>query len=48
AVANWKAWGRFPDYLHMRIWVAANERSIKIAPSLVGISADAPPLEAAE
>ena len=37
AVSNYKTWGRFPEYLHMRVWLAAKERGIQIAPELVGM-----------
>jgi hypothetical protein len=35
--SNYKAAGRFPDSMHMKIYVAANERGLNIAPELIGM-----------
>jgi hypothetical protein len=37
---NFKAKGRFPENMHMRIYVAACGRGLFISPELVGISAE--------
>jgi hypothetical protein len=34
---NYKARGRFPDAMHMRIYVEACERGLNIAPELIGM-----------
>lgn len=33
---NYKAAGRFPDNMHMRIYVEAEARGLNIAPELIG------------
>lgn len=35
--SNYKAAGRFPDSMHMRVYVEAMARGLKIAPDLVGM-----------
>ena len=35
--SNYKAAGKFPDSMHMRIYVAARERGLNIAPGLIGM-----------
>lgn len=35
--SNYKAAGRFPDSMHMKIYVAATERGLNIAPELIGM-----------
>jgi hypothetical protein len=35
--SNYKAAGKFPDSMHMRIYVAARERGLNIAPELIGM-----------
>jgi hypothetical protein len=34
---NYKAAGKFPDHMHMRIYVEARERGLNIAPELIGM-----------
>jgi hypothetical protein len=34
---NYKAAARFPDSMHMRIYVEARERGLNIAPELIGM-----------
>jgi hypothetical protein len=34
---NYKAWGKFPDKMHMKIYVEACERGLNIAPELIGM-----------
>lgn len=38
--SNYKAAGRFPDYMHMRVYVEAAARGLNIAPELVGMTPD--------
>jgi hypothetical protein len=49
---NYKAAGRFPDHMHMRIFVEARERGLNIPPELIGLKKPEPqrelPLQAAE
>jgi hypothetical protein len=49
---NWKAAGGFPEKMHMRIYVAACERGLNVAPELIGMKRSEPqrelPLQAAE
>lgn len=49
---NFKASGRFPDAMHMRIYVEAKARGLNIAPELIGMKRPDPqremPLQAAE
>jgi hypothetical protein len=35
--ANFKLRGAFPDSMHMKIYVAARERGLNIAPELIGM-----------
>jgi hypothetical protein len=35
---NYKAAGRFPDYMHMRVYVEAKARGLNIAPELIGMA----------
>jgi hypothetical protein len=42
---NYKAAGRFPDAMHMRIYVEATARGLNIAPELIGMK---PPERQAE
>jgi hypothetical protein len=35
--SNYKAAGKFPDSMHMRVYVAARERGLNIAPELIGM-----------
>jgi hypothetical protein len=35
--SNYKAAGRFPDSMHMRIYVEARDRGLNIAPALIGM-----------
>jgi hypothetical protein len=34
---NYKAAGKFPEQMHMRIYVEARERGLNIAPELIGM-----------
>ena len=34
---NYKAAGKFPDHMHMRIYIEARERGLNIAPVLIGM-----------
>ena len=43
--SNYKAAGRFPDSMHMRIYVAARERKLNIAPELIGMTRPDPQRE---
>lgn len=49
---NYKCAGRFPDGMHMRIYVEATARGLNIAPELIGMKPPARqnvlPLQAAE
>jgi hypothetical protein len=38
---NYKAAGRFPDAMHMRVYVECVKRGLRIAPELVGMTEDA-------
>lgn len=45
-VSNWQTWDRLPNYMHMKIFLAARDLGINIAPELVGMTtspAPAPP-----
>ena len=35
--ANYKARGKFPDSMHMRIYIEARDRGLNIAPELIGM-----------
>jgi hypothetical protein len=35
---NYKAAGKFPDYMHMRVYVEAKARGLNIAPELIGMA----------
>lgn len=37
---NYKAAGRFPDNMHMRVYVECVKRGLPIAPELVGMTED--------
>jgi hypothetical protein len=45
---NYKAAGKFPDHMHMRIYVEACERGLNIAPELIGMKQRELPLQVAE
>jgi hypothetical protein len=49
---NYKAAGKFPDHMHMRIYVEACERGLNVAPELIGMKPSEKqrelPLQAAE
>jgi hypothetical protein len=38
--SNYKAAGRFPDAMHMRVYVECVKRGVPIAPELVGMTED--------
>lgn len=42
AVSNWQTWDRLPDHMHMKIFLAARDLGLTLAPELVG----APSLDA--
>jgi hypothetical protein len=49
---NYKAAGKFPEHMHMKIYVEARERGLNISPELIGMKPAGwqhpPPLQAAE
>ena len=42
---NYKAAGKFPDSMHMRIYVAARDRGLNIVPELIGMKRPDPQRE---
>jgi hypothetical protein len=42
---NYKAAGRFPDSMHMRVYVEAKARGLNIAPELIGMKRPDPQRE---
>ena len=38
-VSNWQAWDRLPNYMHMKIFLAARDLRLNIAPDLIGMTA---------
>lgn len=46
AVSNWQSWDRLPDYMHMKIFLAARDMDLTIAPELVGMPANSIPTPA--
>jgi hypothetical protein len=50
--SNYKAAGKFPDSMHMKIYVEARERGLNISPELIGMGTPEKqrelPLQAAE
>jgi hypothetical protein len=42
---NYKASGRFPEKMHMRIYKAALKRGLNIAPELIGLEEEEPQVE---
>jgi hypothetical protein len=43
--SNYKAAGRFPDSMHMRVYVEAEARGLTIAPELIGMKRPDPQRE---
>jgi hypothetical protein len=43
--SNYKAAGRFPDSMHMRVYVEAKARGLNIAPELIGMKRPDPQRE---